>query len=501
MGRWFVVFLSFASAMGAMVLLADSVPTIFLVGDSTMADKPLIGNPERGWGQFLRSFFLKDVLIENHARNGRSTKSFLDEGRWQAVVERLREGDYVMIQFGHNDAKRDDPNRYAAPQTDYKNNLLRFVRDLRARSAHPILITPVCRRRFDAHGRFYDVHGTYPGVVRDVAQAEGVSVLDLHKKSYALFDSLGEERTKQLFLWVPPHRFSELPEGKRDDTHFNSRGAATIAGLIVEMLFELQHPLADFLEPAGAVIFPGFDQLVLLDNFYNNEWRTTPGGTRERYHYVWHDTTNSGFSQLGLIITRLGADIDTLQQPADVTNLQKATIYIIVDPDTPEETDDPHFIADKDANAIVEWVNAGGVLVLLGNDKGNAEFEHLNRLARRFGMFFNDVSRNRVQGNRYENGTLERLPDHPLFTGVRKVFIKELSTLTVQKPATPLLADGSDILVATARVGNGFVCAVGDPWFYNEYMDSRRLPAGYDNARVAENLFRWLLHMARVYHR
>lgn len=476
-------------------LLTDEEPRVFLIGDSTMADKPLVGNPERGWGQLFPLFFTEKIAIENHARNGRSTKSFLAEGRWELVLQRLQGGDYVLIQFGHNDAKKEDTTRYAAPHTDYKANLRRFVTEARSKNATPILITPVCRRRFDVEGRFYDVHGDYPRVVREVGEELNVPVIDLNKRSFELFSRLGVEETKRRFLWADSGRFSAIPKGKRDDTHFVSLGAIEVAQLVVDEMRRLNLPLASMLQENGPE-FVGLGKIVLLDCYYNNEWRENPTGERVRYHYVWHDTTNSGFSHLGRIVAHTGAVIDTLCQAPTFTSLQRASIYIIVDPDTPQETEQPHFIEPKAADAIVEWVSAGGVLILLGNDKGNAEVEHLNRLAERFGIHFNQDSRNRVTGNAFETGTFETFPDHPLFNGVRKVFIKELSTLRVHEPAHAVLTDGDDVIAAHARIGNGSVFAVGDPWFYNEYMDSRRLPPEYDNARAADNLFRWLLTLA-----
>jgi DNA sulfur modification protein DndE len=134
---------------------------LFLIGDSTMADKPLIGTAERGWGQVFSLFFERGIVVENHARNGRSTKSFIAEGRWQAVLDKLQQADYVFIQFGHNDAKKEDTSRYAEAHSDYKRNLLQFVNDARAKGATPILLTPVSRRQFDDHGNLVDTHGDY----------------------------------------------------------------------------------------------------------------------------------------------------------------------------------------------------------------------------------------------------------------------------------------------------------------------------------------------------
>jgi unsaturated rhamnogalacturonyl hydrolase len=236
---------------------------------------------------------------------------------------------------------------------------------------------------------------------------------------------------------------------------------------------------------------------AVLDNFYNNEWRVDSTGTRVRFHYLWHDTANSGFSILGRIIRSLGATTDTLCRKPDANALGDADVYIIVDPDTPQETEHPESIDSSAADAIARWVARGGMLVLLGNDHGNCDLAGLSVLGSRFGIRFHEDSRNRVVGNAYQTGTFDRLPAHPIFKNVRKVYLKEISTLSVAAPARPLLVDSTDVIIATARYGKGSVFAVGDPWFYNEYMDARKLPAEYDNARVAENLFRWLLQQRR----
>lgn len=470
-----------------------SSPQIYLIGDSTMADKELIGNPERGWGQLFSMAFADPTVVQNHARNGRSTKSFIDEGRWQKVVQQLQQGDYVMIQFGHNDAKKEDLSRYAEARTDYRANLIKFITDSRTKEAIPILITPVCRRRFDSNGRFYDVHGEYPAVVREIGKEFSVPVIDLHKRSYELFEQLGVEKTKSLFLLLDSGKYSAVPKGKEDNTHFSSIGAAEVARLVSEEIHRLSIPLGGMMRKDGPKELVGAGKLVMLDCFYNNEWKQDSKGRRYRYHYVWDDTANSGFSMLGTIISQTGAVIDTLCQAPTQRTLQRADIYIIVDPDTKQETEFPNFIDENAANAITEWVKAGGVLVLLGNDKGKAEFEHFNRLAQRFGIRFNEDSRNPATATEFAGATFNRFPDHPLFKDVRRVFIKEISTLNIQEPARAILADNNDVIMAFAKVGKGAVFAVGDPWFYNEYMGTWRLPDGYDNPRAAENLFRWLL--------
>ena len=238
-------------------------------------------------------------------------------------------------------------------------------------------------------------------------------------------------------------------------------------------------------------------QRVILDCYFNNEWRNDASGTPVRFHYVWSDTTNSGFSILGSIITGSGALIDTLCRAPARESLARASVYLIVDPDTPLESPAPNYIQPADAAVIADWVRQGGVLILLGNDRGNAEFLHLNALAAVFGITFNEESRNRVSGRDFAAGTFDRFPVHPLFDGVRRIFMKEISTLRVANPALPLFSEGGDVIMAFSTYGKGAVFAAGDPWLYNEYMDDRRLPAGYDNAKAGANLFRWLLGIAR----
>ena len=208
--------------------------TLFLIGDSTMADKPLIpANPERGWGQMLPMFFQREVRIENHAVNGRSTKSFLDEGRWKTVTNRLKPGDYVIIQFGHNDEKKNDTNRYTEAFGSFKMNLTRFVRETREHQAIPILATPVARRKFDDHGKLLDTHSDYVAAVRQVAQEQPAPLLDLNRRSSELLAQLGPESAKRLFDWIPPGEFERDPKGLSDDTHFNAYGASRMCDLVV----------------------------------------------------------------------------------------------------------------------------------------------------------------------------------------------------------------------------------------------------------------------------
>lgn len=219
--------------------------TIFLAGDSTMADKPNFDHPERGWGMLLPEFFTSDVTIDNRARNGRSTRSFLEEGLWQGIMDEIHRGDYVVIQFGHNDSKGNS-DRYASPE-QYKVNLIRFVKETIAHAAHPVLCTPIMRRRFDQNGKFYDTHGLYPDMVRQVADSLEVPMVDMHRKSEMLIIGHGEEGSKKIFLHKKPGEYAVLPEGLTDDTHFSEYGARLMAGLFVEGIRELHLPLRKYL--------------------------------------------------------------------------------------------------------------------------------------------------------------------------------------------------------------------------------------------------------------
>lgn len=223
-------------------------PHLHLAGDSTMADKPMEPpNPEHGWGQLLPRFFRDPSMVVNHAVNGRSTKSFLDEGRWQQVVDALQPGDWVIIQFGHNDEKSEDPKRYAAPHGAYQENLRRFIRDVRAREANPVLATPVARRLWDVAGHLRDSHGEYPEAMRAVAAETKVPLLELNVLSLALVSGHGVEGSKQLFLWIPAGAYQRKPEGWKDDTHFSACGAERVAALAVQEMLRLQLPLARWL--------------------------------------------------------------------------------------------------------------------------------------------------------------------------------------------------------------------------------------------------------------
>lgn len=220
---------------------------LFMVGDSTMADKDPKAEPERGWGQALQALFDDTVKVSNHAVNGRSSKNFISEGRWQIVLDNLQPGDYVIIQFGHNDQKTDEA-RHTDPQTTFKINFEKYVTDTRAKGAFPILCTSIVRRKFDEARMLVATHGEYPDAVRQVATEFKVPLLDLQLRTKNLISELGPEKSKSLFLYAPPGAYANRPNGVQDDTHLNPEGAGAVARMAVEEMKALKLPLADHLK-------------------------------------------------------------------------------------------------------------------------------------------------------------------------------------------------------------------------------------------------------------
>ncbi|HEX8686411.1 MAG TPA: DUF4350 domain-containing protein, partial [Pyrinomonadaceae bacterium] len=244
---------------------------------------------------------------------------------------------------------------------------------------------------------------------------------------------------------------------------------------------------------AAAAGRPGRGKTVLLDDYFNHEVKKD--GTV--WHYKWDEMPNPGFYVWGHVFRNLGARTETLSAAPTAQNLRGAAVYIVVDPDTKEETESPHFVEPAHVNAVADWVKSGGVLVLMGNDAGNAEFDRFNELARAFGVRFNKDSRNRVQGSNFVEGKVEVPAGHAIFKTARELYLKEISTLTLSKPAGAVLTHDGYNVMAVAKYGRGRVFAVGDPWLYNEYVDGRKLPPEFDNYEAAKDLAAWLLGRGR----
>lgn len=226
---------------------AAAPPQVLLAGDSTMSNKPL-DLPERGWGMALGAFFKEGVAVKNHAMNGRSTRSFLAEGRWQKLLDETRPGDCVIIQFSHNDEKVENPKVGTDPRTTFPANLRRFVRDVRAKSATPILATPVARRKFDRAGKLQPTHGAYPDAIRAVAREEQAALLELEHATSAWLQETGDEPSRKFFMWIEPGTLAKYPGGLKDDTHFVEAGARHVAELAVAEIRAQKLPLAAWLK-------------------------------------------------------------------------------------------------------------------------------------------------------------------------------------------------------------------------------------------------------------
>ncbi len=221
----------------SMILAQKRAITIFLAGDSTMAPKAADKRPETGWGEMLEKKFKPgSVKVDNRAMNGRSTTSFIAEGRWKALIDSVKKGDLVFIQFGHNDQKKDKPGVYGAPEA-YKANLLGFVNDVRAKGATPVLMTSIARRRFEA-GKVVQTHGEYLDLVKAVAKDHNVAVIDLGRKTEAVLAREGEEGSKKLFLHLKPGENANYPKGVEDNTHLSPYGADVFARLAIEGIRE-----------------------------------------------------------------------------------------------------------------------------------------------------------------------------------------------------------------------------------------------------------------------
>jgi len=213
---------------------------IFWTGDSTVKENDFTTYPQTGIGQGMKLFLKKEILLCNHAENGRSTKSFIDEFRLAKVYEEIREGDFLWIQFGHNDSKIEDPSRYCEAFGEYQENLERFVNVARNRKAHPILITPLCRRWFEKEHQLHDsIHGDYPHAMIEVAIILNVPCINLYQLSRQLLEHLGSEKSKHLFMNIAPAEFNNYRDGLEDNTHLRYEGAVVFAELIAKELKEL----------------------------------------------------------------------------------------------------------------------------------------------------------------------------------------------------------------------------------------------------------------------
>ncbi len=235
---------------------------IFMMGDSTMKYNNIFRYPQVGWGQVLHLYTKNEWLIEDHAENGRSTKSFIDEGRFGVILSRLQQGDYVICQFGHNDEKKQDPSRYTEPYGTYQKNLLYFAEEVQKMGAHIVFATSITRHHFE-NGICVNSHGDYPQAMLDFAKKNGFTCIDLNQLTINLYNQLGEEKSKKFHMIFEPNIYSNYLEGKDDHSHLRYEGALMVANLFVTAIEKTDDPIKNcFLDLSNKEFI---DEKMLID--------------------------------------------------------------------------------------------------------------------------------------------------------------------------------------------------------------------------------------------
>lgn len=240
----------------------------------------------------------------------------------------------------------------------------------------------------------------------------------------------------------------------------------------------------------------GRGKKVVMDNYFNRETKEDAFGKKIIFHYKWNERDNGGFSFVNHIFQKHGAKTSLLDEAPSPANLKGVAVYFLIDPDWPKENKTPNYIETKHIDALYNYVKNGGVLVMMANDSNNVEFTHYNELAGRFGIHWNENMRHDVIDNQFEQGFMFFDEADAIF-GKCKVFIKQMCTQTIKQPAVSVYSENGEVLMSVAKVGKGTVFAVGDPWFYNEYVDGRKLPADVENYKAASQLVKWLLQQAK----
>lgn len=233
--------------------------------------------------------------------------------------------------------------------------------------------------------------------------------------------------------------------------------------------------------------------VILLDAYYNNETKKDSTGKEVHWHYAWEDFSDGGFALLAKICSEKGASLKTITAAPTANDLSDASVYIIVDPDHIKDNPSPHYMNSTDANTIATWVKKGGVLLMMANDSLNCDLDHFNILANKFGIAFTKESINMVKGVNYEMGNVYPVKGNSIFSNDVKIFMKDVSALSISKKVIPIADNRDKTIVAYTRFGKGHVVAIGDPWLYNEYIDNRKLPATFQNTKAAEELISALL--------
>lgn len=467
-------------------------PVIRSIGDSTMATKKLDGqNPERGWGHMLPGFFSEEVTVDNHAVNGRSTKTFLSEGRWDVVMDSLQPGDYVLIQFGHNDASNKG-ERSTVAGGDFDDNLRRYVNDARSKNAIPVLFTPIARRKFYKDS-LVDTHGKYVQSVKDVAKELGVVCIDLNKSTTDWIKGLGDEASKQYFMHIPAGTVPLHPDGRKDNTHLNVAGARIVARMAADSLAARIPELAQYVRHYDLVVakdgsgdfFSVQDAVDAVPDFRNN--RTTvlvcPG--------VYEEKVVIPQSKRNLTLTGRGDVTITGDNRASRRNFTgdeygtygSATCYIFPD----------DFTAENITFANTAGMNAGqAVACLTGGDR--MFFKNCRFLGCQDTLFAWGLGRQYYE-DCYVEGSVDFIfgPAHALFNRCEIHSNRAKGYITA--PSTPQGADYGFVflnckLTAAPGVDN---CWLSRPWrdygqtvYINCEIGGHIRPEGWNNWRKPE---------------
>ncbi|HEX6497005.1 MAG TPA: DUF4350 domain-containing protein [Acidobacteriaceae bacterium] len=231
----------------------------------------------------------------------------------------------------------------------------------------------------------------------------------------------------------------------------------------------------------------------MVDAWFNSQQRQNAAGQKEYFHYKWNDSSDSGFSMFGQMFASHGATLDTLYEAPTADRLKRAQVYIIVSPDNPAKNPHPHYMQPEDAEHVAAWVKEGGVLLLMENDPANADITHLNLLAERFGIHFDDVLKHHIIGEQRAPGYIAVSGGGPVFQRSHTLYMKDTCAISLKAPARAVLQDKAGVVMAAAKYGKGTVVAVVDPWLYNEYTDPRKALPKQDNFAAGKEFVNWIL--------
>jgi unsaturated rhamnogalacturonyl hydrolase len=326
------------------------------------------------------------------------------------------------------------------------------------------------------------------GITKQQNGATAAMPVDRHAVSLYIYALLKGVRCGYL-----PARYSTVAERawenlQKDSDDASDRGALLLAATEIDLAPTATRTLG---------------QNITVDAWFNSQQRKNAAGQMEYFHYKWSDFSDSGYSLLGHMFQSYGVFTDTLYSAPTKENLRKTQFYLIVSPDIPVKNPTPHYMTDRDAEEIASWVHDGGVLILMENDPPNADIAHLNLLADRFGIHFNDVLSHHILGEQVENGTIAVHPDGRLFHEAHTLYMKDTCSISLRRTASALLSDRGDVVMATVKYGRGTVFAAVDPWVYNEYTDGRkdaRIYGQFDNFAGGRELVRWLLDQRPLAH-